>query len=83
MRPIARYTARTDYTRLCARMQDLTTAGWSLDAMAQQLEAEGYPPLRAGHHWTVASIQTLRRQVGLGNTHRHGHAREALSPDEW
>ncbi|MGZ6364110.1 MAG: recombinase family protein [Ktedonobacterales bacterium] len=83
VRPIARYAQRTDYARLCARVQDWTTAGWSLDAMAQQLEAEGYPPLRAGHRWSSASVQTLRRQVGLGHTHRHGHAREALGPDEW
>ncbi len=28
-------------------------------------------------------MQTLRRQLGLNNTHRHGHSREALGPDEW
>lgn len=28
-------------------------------------------------------MQTLRRQVGLGNTHRHGQSREPLGPDEW
>jgi hypothetical protein len=32
------------------------------------LVAEGYPPLRAGRH------------LGLSNTQRHGHSREALSP---
>jgi transcriptional regulator with XRE-family HTH domain len=25
----------------------------------------------------------LRRQLGLTQTHRHGHSREALGPDEW
>ena len=28
-------------------------------------------------------MQTLRRQLGLGTTHRHGSSREALGPDEW
>jgi DNA invertase Pin-like site-specific DNA recombinase len=83
VRPIARSTQRTDYARLCVRVQDLTSAGWSLDAIAHQLAADGYPPLRAGHHWSSASVQTLRRHLGLGNTHRHGHAREALGRDEW
>jgi DNA invertase Pin-like site-specific DNA recombinase len=83
VRPIARYTDRSDYARLCARVHDLTYASWSLDAIARQLETEGFPPLRCGSRWSVASVQTLRRQLGLGNTHRHGSSRETLGPDEW
>ena len=45
IRPIARYTQRSDYARLCARVQELTEAGWSLEAIAHQLEADGFPPL--------------------------------------
>ncbi len=47
VRPIARYRERTDYAPMCARVQELTGAGWSLDAIARQLEADGYPPLLA------------------------------------
>jgi DNA invertase Pin-like site-specific DNA recombinase len=83
VRPLARYTQRSDYARLCARVQELTAAGWSLDAIARQLEAEGCPPLRSGHRWSRVSVQTLRRQLGLGNTHRHGYSREVLGADEW
>jgi DNA invertase Pin-like site-specific DNA recombinase len=83
VRPIARYTDRSDYARLCARVQELTAAGWSLHAIAGQLETDGYPPLHSGQHWSIPSVQTLRSQLGLGNTHRHGHSREALGPDEW
>ena len=83
IRPIARYTQRSDYARLCARVQELTDTGWSLEAIAHQLEADGYPPLRRGQRWSGPSVQTLRRQLGLGNTRRHGHSREALGPDEW
>ena len=83
IRPIARYTQRSDYARLCARVQELTDTGWSLEAIAHQLEADGSPPLRRGHRWSGSSVQTLRRQLGLGNTRRHGHSREALGPDEW
>ncbi len=82
-RPIARYTQRSDYARLCARVQELTATGWSLEAITHQLEADGYPPLRRGQRWRVPSVQTLRRQLGLGNTRRHSHSREALGPDEW
>ena len=83
VRPIARYTDRSDYARLCGRVQELTGAGWSLQAIARQLEDDGYPPLRSKQHWSSVSVQTLRRQLGLGNTHRHGQSREPLGPDEW
>jgi DNA invertase Pin-like site-specific DNA recombinase len=83
VRPIARYSDRSDYARLCARVQGLPHAGWSLEAIAHQLTADGVPALRSGRSWSVASVQTLRRQLGLVNTHRHGSSREALGPDEW
>jgi len=83
LRPIARYTERSDYARLCARVQELTRAGWSLQAIAHQLGAEGYSPLRRRQGWSTVSVQTLRRQLGLGNTHRHGSSRTALGSDEW
>ena len=28
-------------------------------------------------------MQTLRHQLGLGNTHQHGASRAALGPEEW
>jgi len=83
VRPIARYQERSDYARLGARIQELTTAGWSLDAIAQQLTIDGYPSLRSRQGWSRASVQTLRNQLGLGVTHQRGSSREALLPDEW
>jgi hypothetical protein len=82
IRPIARYQDRTDYARMCARVLELTQSGWSLQAIAHQLAVDGYPPLRR-RSWSPVSVQTLRRQRGLGNTHRHGHSPEALGPEEW
>jgi hypothetical protein len=64
-------------------VQELTHAGWSLNAIAHQLEIDGVAPLRGGPGWSVASVQTLRSQLGLSQTHRHGHSREALGPEEW
>jgi len=83
VRPIARYADRSDYARLGARVQELTAAGWSLEAIARQLETDGFPPLRRKPGWSSASVQTLRRQLGLNQTHRRGRSREALGPDEW
>src|SRR5262249_11395337 len=83
VRPLARYSDRSDYARLCARVQDLTHAGWSLAAIAHQLETDRFPVLRSGQRWSVASVQTLRHQLGLRNTHRRGSSRAALAPDEW
>jgi hypothetical protein len=39
--------------------------------------------LRTKLGWSSVSVQTLRRQLGLSQTHRHGHSREALGPEEW
>ncbi len=83
VRPLARYRERTDSARICARVQELTQVGWSLEAIACQLAADGFPPLRRGQRWSRVRVQTLRRQVGRGNTHRQGHSRAALGPDEW
>ncbi len=83
IRPIARYTQRSDYARLCARVQELSAVGWSLEAIAHQFEADGFPPLRSRSGWSPVGVQTLRRQLGLGNTHRHGHSPKALGPEEW
>jgi DNA invertase Pin-like site-specific DNA recombinase len=83
VRPLARYQDRSDYARLCARVQDLTDTGWSLDAIASQLDRDGYPSLHHTRSWSRACVQTLRRQLGLGTTHRRGQAREPLGQDEW
>jgi len=83
VRPIARYQDRSDYARLSARVQELTHAGWSVDAIASQLDGDGHPPLRGTRGWSRASVQTLRRQLGLGTTRRRGQSREPLGPNEW
>ncbi len=83
VRPIARSTDRSDYARLCARVPELAHASWSLEAIAHQLEADGFPPLRCGHRWSVPSVQTLWRQLGLSQPHRRGSSRAARGPDEW
>src|SRR5258708_32368911 len=51
--------------------------------MAHQLETDGFPALRSRQDWSVASVRTLRHQLGRGNTHGHGSSRAVLGPDEW
>ncbi len=86
VRPIARYQDRSDYARLSARVQELTHAGWSVDAIASRLDGDGYPPLRplrGSRGWSRASVQTLRRQLSLGTTRQRGQSRAPLGPHEW
>lgn len=83
VRPIARYADRSDYAQLCARVQELTLAGWSAPAIAQQLDADGYPPVRHGDRWSAQSVLALRRQAGLGGQRHRGQSRQARGPDAW
>jgi DNA invertase Pin-like site-specific DNA recombinase len=83
VRPIARYADRSDYAQLCARVRELTLAGWSAPAIAQRLDADGYPPVRHGRRWSAQSVLALRRHAGLGGPRHRGQSREALGPDEW
>jgi DNA invertase Pin-like site-specific DNA recombinase len=82
-RPIARLADRSDYASLCNQVRTLTQARWSAPAIARQLEADGYAPWRAGRTWTVASVLTLRRQLGLSGQHQRGRSCEALGPEQW
>jgi hypothetical protein len=82
-RPIARFVDRSDYAARSDRVRTLTDARWSAPAIARQLEADGYAPWRAGRTWTMASVLTLRRQLGLSGQHQRGRSCEALGPQEW
>jgi Recombinase/Recombinase zinc beta ribbon domain len=82
-RPIARFADRSDYAALCERVRTLTTARWSVPAIARQLDADGYAPWRPGRTWTAANVLTLRRQLGLSRYHHRGRSCEALGLDEW
>ena len=66
IRPIARYRDRTDYARHVCPRPGIDRAGWSLDAIARQLEADSYPPLHRRQRWSRASVQTLQRQLRSG-----------------
>lgn len=83
VRPIARSADRSDYARLCARVRELTLAGWNAPAIAHQLDADGYPSVRSGRRWSAQSVLALRRHAGLGGQPHRGQSREALGPDEW
>src|SRR5258706_3156854 len=43
VRPIARYTDRRHDADLCARLQELTAVGWSLEAIGRALAGASYP----------------------------------------
>jgi hypothetical protein len=82
-RPIARFADRSDYAALCERVCALTQARWSAPAIARQLDTDGYAPWRARRRWTVASVVTLRQQLGLSGQHQRGRSCDVLGPEEW
>jgi DNA invertase Pin-like site-specific DNA recombinase len=47
----------TDYPELCERIVGMRAAGMTLQAVADQLNAEGVPTLRGGAKWRPSSVQ--------------------------
>lgn len=50
--------AVADRPELAARIRQLRGAGWTLQAIADHLNAEGVPTLRGGAQWRVSSVQS-------------------------
>jgi DNA invertase Pin-like site-specific DNA recombinase len=50
--------AVADRPELRARIRALRAQGWTLQAIADTLDAEGVPTLRGGAEWRTSSVQS-------------------------
>lgn len=81
-RPIVQLSDLSVYPQLCARIQELTLAGWAVAAIATQLAVEGYQPPRGGQI-VAPTIRRLQQELGVRAPRAHMLDRAALGPDEW
>ena len=81
-RPIVQLSDLSVYPQLCARIRELTRAGWAVVAIATQLAVEGYQPPRGGQI-VAPTLRRLQQELGVRAPRAHMLDRTALGPDEW
>jgi hypothetical protein len=83
IRPISRLTDLSTYPQLCARVRELSAAGYAARDIADSLNTEGYRPPRVGGRFGKESVFALQRQVGVYHHRSRARPAGALHADEW
>jgi hypothetical protein len=85
VRPVARLDQLSYYPTLVARARALAETGLGMQAIADQINAEGFRPPKRSDHFSAQSInELLRRQGQLRYPGRTGHPPdERLGEHEW
>jgi DNA invertase Pin-like site-specific DNA recombinase len=81
-RPVARYSLRSDYQRLVARLRELCSGRGNSAEIAQQLNAEGFRPPKRAKQFSGEMVRRLTVHLGLLRRQRHGST-TGLGPDEY
>jgi hypothetical protein len=85
-RSIRQFEPLRDYERLRTRMVELRAAGWQAQAIAEQLQAEGFHTTRRDAPFTAAIVRQLLSRCGLSSRRsraRVAPARVVLGAQEW
>jgi hypothetical protein len=81
-RPVGRYSQPSDYPRLVARLRELCTGRRNSAEIAQQLNAEGFRPVKRTKQFTGEMVRRLTVHLGFLRRQRHGST-TGLGPDEY
>jgi hypothetical protein len=80
-RSVRSWEQLSDFARLCDRLHTLEAEGWTARQIADQLHADGFRPPKRSERFDIASVQNLRRRLGLARSRRR--AGVALREHEW
>ena len=83
IRPVARLAQLSYYPQLCARLRDLAGAGLTSEAIAAQLNAEGYRPPKQREQFGRRGVQELLRDLGVRAPRPQSQPRAGLEAAEW
>jgi len=82
IRPVSRYSQRTDFPELLARVRELRDSGMSLRAIAGQLNREGFVPPKRTPSFTGEMVGGLLRRQGRAGGPRPATVAQ-LGEHEW
>ena len=84
LRPVRSYAQLSAYPQLCARLEQLRAAGWSLREVAERLNAEGFrPPKRVARFTGPMLAEFLARQAAARGQPRSAATAGGLRKGEW
>jgi DNA invertase Pin-like site-specific DNA recombinase len=83
VRPVARYEQLSYWPRLRERVRELADEGLTAEAIAGQLNTEGYRPPRCGTTFRAAAVRKLRGRLGMGGKPPAHKPSEELGAHEW
>ena len=83
IRPVAKYTQLSYYPQLCERIRALKAEGLTAEAIAHQLNQEGFRPPRNSPTFKGKSVCKLMRILGLIPPAVSNTSSVELGPDEW
>jgi DNA invertase Pin-like site-specific DNA recombinase len=83
VRPITELANLSYYPQLCQRLAALSDRGLSVSAIAEQLQADGFAPVRAGVRIGPQGVRELQQRLGLRQRRSHTADRSGLGPNEW
>lgn len=81
-RPVGRYSQYSDYPRLVARLREWCTGRRNSAEIAQQLNAEGFRPLKRTKQFTSEMVRRLTVHLGFLRRQRHGST-TGLEPEDY
>lgn len=65
LRPVGKLRYLSYYPQLCERINLLSSQGCKADAIAAQINQEGFRPAKRQKHFSAQSIQSLMRHLGV------------------
>ena len=83
IRPVARLAQLSYYPQLCARLRDLAGAGLTAEAIAAQLNTEGYRPPKQREQFGRRGVQELLRDLAVRAPRPQPQSRAGLDAAEW
>ena len=83
IRPVGKYTQLSYYPQLCERIRVLKAAGLTAEAIAHQLNQEGFRPPKYGQSFKSDAIWVLMRTLGLTHPDPTHLPSVELAPNEW
>jgi hypothetical protein len=83
IRPVGKLSELSTYPQICQQIRELTEAGWTTTAIAQELNNAGYGTAHAAACFGGQTIREIQRRLGVSAPRPRIRSHDGLMPDEW